>query len=146
MAAPVIDQGAVIAVLVAQLSIEEIDNVVTGDRRWRQEGFGATGEAYVVGPDRLVRSGPRAFHENPEQYFVDLKHGGESDEKHRRHPPLRVARAASDGKLPRLFVPPSPALEGTGEIIGYRGAPTLASWGAARNSRHQMGADRQDRR
>jgi hypothetical protein len=61
MAAPVIDQGQVIAVLIAQLSIEAIDGVVTGDRRWRQDGFGATGEAYLVGPDRFVRSGPRAF-------------------------------------------------------------------------------------
>ena len=60
MAAPVIDQGDVIGVLVAQLSIEEIDRVVTGDRRWRQEGFGATGEAYLVGPDHHLRSGPRA--------------------------------------------------------------------------------------
>ena len=65
MAAPVIDQGVVIGVLVAQLSNEEIDNVVTGGRRWRQDGFGATGEAYLVGPDHLVRSGPRAFYENP---------------------------------------------------------------------------------
>ena len=56
MAAPVIDQGVVIAVLIAQLSTEEIDNVVTGDRRWRQDGFGDTGEAYLVGPDRFVRS------------------------------------------------------------------------------------------
>ena len=51
MAAPVIDQGIVIAVLIAQLSVEEVDNVVTGDRHWRQDGFGATGEAYLVGSD-----------------------------------------------------------------------------------------------
>ena len=69
-----------IAVLIAQLSIEEIDGVVTGDRRWRQDGFGATGEAYLVGPDRFVRSGPRAFYENPDQYFAGLKPGGELDE------------------------------------------------------------------
>ena len=81
MAAPVIDQGVVIAVLVAQLSVEEIDNVVTGDRHWRQDGFGATGEAYLVGSDQFVRSGPRAFYENPDQYFAELKGGGESDEK-----------------------------------------------------------------
>ena len=42
MAAPVIDQGIVIAVLIAQLSVQEVDNVVTGDRHWRQDGFGAT--------------------------------------------------------------------------------------------------------
>ena len=60
MAAPVIDQGVVIGVLVAQLSIDEIDAIVTGGRRWRHEGFGATGEAYLVGPDFLAALRPRA--------------------------------------------------------------------------------------
>ena len=50
MAAPVIDQGQVIGVLIAQLSIEEIDNVVTGDRRWRQDG--------LAPPARPIWSGP----------------------------------------------------------------------------------------
>ena len=36
-------------------------------------------------------------------------------------------------------------VEGTGEIIGYRGIPTLASWGPLRDFRRQVGADRQDR-
>jgi hypothetical protein len=81
MAAPVIDQGIVIGVLIAQLSNEEIDKVVTGNRRWRQEGFGATGEAYLVGSDHLVRSAPRAFYENRESYFSELKAGGASDEE-----------------------------------------------------------------
>ena len=76
MGAPVIDQGVVIGVLIAQLSNDEIDNVVTGDRRWRQEGFGDTGEAYLVGPDHLVRSAPRAFYENREGYFAELKSVG----------------------------------------------------------------------
>jgi len=128
MAAPVIDQGAVIGVLIAQLSNEEIDNVVTGGRRWRQEGFGATGEAYLVGPDHLTRSGPRAFYEDRQRYYDELKAGGASDEEiaaiQRYGTPVlhqridtQATRAASAG------------VEGTGEIIGYRGIPTLASWG-----------------
>ena len=64
MAAPVFEQGMVIGVLIAQLSIDESDRVVTGERRWREEGFGATGEAYIVGPSFLVRSGGRLFYEN----------------------------------------------------------------------------------
>lgn len=79
MAAPVIDQGVVIGVLVAQLSIDEIDNIVTGGRRWRHEGFGATGEAYLVGSDFLIRSSPRMFFENRETYFEELK-GGQTPE------------------------------------------------------------------
>ena len=50
MGAPIIDKGVVIGVLIAQLSNAEIDNVVTGNRQWRHEGFGNTGEAYLVGP------------------------------------------------------------------------------------------------
>ena len=126
--APVIDQGVVIGVLVAQLSIEEIDNVVTGDRRWRQDGFGATGEAYLVGPDHFIRSGPRAFYENPDLYFAELKRGGVSDEDidaiRRYDTPVLHQRILTDAAQAALA-----GVEGTGEIVGYRGIPTLASWG-----------------
>jgi len=128
MAAPVIDHGVVIAVLVAQLSIQEIDDVVTGDRKWRQEGFGATGEAYVVGPDRLVRSGLRGFYETPDRYYVDLKRAGESDEDidaiRRYGTPILHQHVSTDAARAALA-----GIEGTGEIIGIRGIPTLASWG-----------------
>ena len=128
MTAPVIDQGVVIAVVIAQLSVEEIDNVVTGDRQWRHDGFGATGEAYLVGPDHFVRSGPRAFYENPNQYFAELKHGGELDESidaiRRYGTPVLHQRVVTEAARAALA-----GIEGTGEIIGYRGIPTLASWG-----------------
>jgi class 3 adenylate cyclase len=128
MAAPVIDQGAVIGVLIAQLSNDEIDNVVTGGRRWFQEGFGNTGEAYLVGPDHLVRSGPRAFYENRENYFAELKAAGASAEEigaiQRYDTPVLHQRI--DTKATRAALA---GVEGTGDIIGYRGVPTLASWG-----------------
>ena len=128
MGAPVIDQGVVIGVLVAQLSNDEIDNVVTGGRRWRQEGFGDTGEAYLVGPDHLVRSAPRAFYENQEGYFAELKSVGASDEEiadiQRYGTPVLHQRIDTQATRAALA-----GVEGTGEIIGYRGVPTLASWG-----------------
>ena len=128
MAAPVIDKGVVIGVLIAQLSNEEIDDVVTGGRRWRQEGFGDTGEAYLVGPDYLVRSGPRAFYENREGYFAELKSVGASDEEiaaiQRYGTPVLHQRIDTEATRAALA-----GVEGTGEIIGYRGVPTLASWG-----------------
>ena len=34
-----------------------------------------------MGPDHLVRSAPRAFYENPELYFAELKAVGASDEE-----------------------------------------------------------------
>ncbi|NQW51155.1 MAG: HAMP domain-containing protein [Rhodospirillales bacterium] len=133
MAAPIVDQGVVTGVLVAELSVDEIDGIITGGRRWRNEGFGATGEAYLVGPDFLVRSSGRNFFENPAAYFSDLKAGGASDQDIaaikrygspilHQHADTAATRAAIGG------------VEGVGEIVGYRGVPTLASWGPVRVS------------
>jgi len=133
MAAPIIDQGVVTGGLVAELSVDEIDAIVTGGRRWRNEGFGATGEAYLVGPDFMVRSSGRNFFENPAIYFSDLKAGGASDEDIaaikrygspilHQHADTAATRAAVGG------------VDGVGEILGYRGVPILASWGPIRTS------------
>jgi len=128
MAAPVIDRGAVIGVLVAQLSIEEIDRVVTGDRHWRQEGFGNTGEAYIVGPNFLVRSGARLFYENRDTYFAEEAAAGapaaELDAIHRYGSPVLHQRIDNQATRAALA-----GLEGTGQIVGIRGKPSLDSWG-----------------
>ncbi|MGQ3297296.1 adenylate/guanylate cyclase domain-containing protein [Reyranella sp.] len=133
MAAPVIEHGVVTGVLVAELAIDEIDAIVTGGRRWRNEGFGTTGEAYLVGPDFLVRSSGRNYFENADLYFSELKAGGASEAEMaaikrygspilHQHADTAATRAAIGG------------VEGVGEVMGYRGVPTLASWGPIRIS------------
>jgi class 3 adenylate cyclase len=128
MAAPIIEHGVVVGVLVAELSIDEIDSIVTSRRRWRLEGFGATGEAYLVGPDQLVRSSPRLFFENRDRFFSELEvdKASKSDiadiRRHgtpilNQHVETKASRAALGG------------VEGTGEVPGYLGNETLASWG-----------------
>src|SRR4051794_16001186 len=128
MAAPVIDRGAVIGVLIAQLSIHEIDRVVTGGRRWRNEGFGATGEAYLLGPDTTVRSGVRLFYENRGAYFAELAAAGQSAQEietiRRYGTPVLHQRIDTVATRAALA-----GLEGTGEVIANYGKPTLASWG-----------------
>ncbi len=128
MAAPIIDQGVVTGVLVSELSINEIDGIVTGGRRWRNEGFRATGEAYLVGPDFLVRSSGRNYFEDRDRYFSELKAGGASDADiaaiKRFNSPILHQRA--DTAATRAAIG---GVEGVGEIVGYRGLPTLASWG-----------------
>jgi class 3 adenylate cyclase len=128
MAAPVIDQGTVIGVLIAQLSNEEIDRVVTGNRRWQQEGFGATGEAYLIGPDSLVRSAPRLFYENRDAYFAELQASGTSaadlDAIRRYGSPVLQQRLDTQATRAALA-----GIEGTGQVTGNYGRPTLASWG-----------------
>ena len=132
MAAPVIDQGVVLGVLVAQLSIDEIDNIVTSGKRWRHEGLGTTGEAYLVGPDFYVRSSPRLFFENRDAYFASLQGDQtEQDIADIRKFATPVLNQRIDTKATRAALG---GVEGTGEIIGYRGLATLASWGPVRVS------------
>ena len=87
-----------------------------------------TGEAYLVGPDYLVRSGPRAFYEDRDTYFAELKAVGATDEEIAaiRRYGTPVLHQHIDTKATRAAIA---GIEGTGEIIGYRGIPTLASWG-----------------
>lgn len=128
MAAPVIDEGVVIGVLIAELSDHEIDRVVTGDRRWIHEGFGATGEAYLVGPDHLLRSAPRTFYENRDLYFAELKAVGTPEAEiatiRRFGTPVLIQHIDTKASQSALK-----GVEGTGEIVGWQGVPTLASWG-----------------
>jgi class 3 adenylate cyclase len=129
MAAPLIEAGVVIGVLAARLSITELDNIVTGGRQWSREGFGATGEAYLVGPDFLIRSAPRLFFENRDQYFDELERGGTTpkndiEDTHRYGSP--VLQQHVDNKATRAALG---GLEGIGTIAGVGGQLTLASWG-----------------
>ncbi|MFO1160438.1 MAG: adenylate/guanylate cyclase domain-containing protein [Reyranellaceae bacterium] len=128
MAAPIIDQGVVTGVLVAQLSIDELDNIVTSGKRWSHEGLGGTGEAYLVGPDYLLRSSPRLFFENRDEYFANLEKlpGSAKGIADIRKFGTPILNQRVDTKATRSALG---GLEGTGEIVGYRGVDTLASWG-----------------
>jgi signal transduction histidine kinase len=76
LAAPVRRAGAMIGVLAIQVSVDEVNRVMTGDRKWKAEGLGDTGQAYIVGPDNTLRSDFRFELEQPERYFRQLEASG----------------------------------------------------------------------
>ncbi len=67
---PIGSGGSIVGVLALQLSLDGINNVMTGDNGWEQDGLGATGETYLAGADTLMRSASRELITNPEG-FVD---------------------------------------------------------------------------
>jgi hypothetical protein len=75
-----------------------------------------------------VRSGPRAFYEDRDHYFAELRSVGVSEEEisaiERYGTPIMHQRIDTRATRSALA-----GAEGTDEIIGYRGVPTLASWG-----------------
>jgi class 3 adenylate cyclase len=56
-----------IGVLALQVLVDEIDNVMTGNKGWKSQGLGETGETYLVGADNLMRSGSRLLYKDDEE-------------------------------------------------------------------------------
>ncbi|WEK12968.1 MAG: adenylate/guanylate cyclase domain-containing protein [Candidatus Microbacterium phytovorans] len=65
---PVGRTGAITGALAVQVPIDTINSVLTGNEGWTSQGFGATGEAYIVGADNLMRSVSRELVEHPDTY------------------------------------------------------------------------------
>jgi methyl-accepting chemotaxis protein len=73
VATKIFSSGFLAGVLVFQLTSDAIDNIMTNDRAWSQMGLGVSGETYLVGADKKMRSIKRAFAENPEAYLEELQ-------------------------------------------------------------------------
>jgi class 3 adenylate cyclase len=76
IASPIFDGPRHIGDLIFQMSISEIDRIMTDDRQWRQNGMGETGESFIVGPRYLMRSNDRMLLENPREYLRELANAG----------------------------------------------------------------------
>lgn len=73
---PVGDEKGIYGVLAMQLSSEELDNVMTGNRGWERDGLGKTGETYLVGLDKLMRTASRLLLEDPERFAREAAENG----------------------------------------------------------------------
>lgn len=64
----IVDDGQVLGALAIELPIDRINEVMTVDGEWDLNGLGASGETYLVGRDRLMRSVSRPLQDDPEAY------------------------------------------------------------------------------
>lgn len=124
---PIVYGNETIGMLTLQLPIDEIDRVMTGNRSWRSDGLGDTGEAYLVGRDHKMRSVSRFFVESPNEYFASLRSLGVSERE------LDRIRRFGTSILEQQVR--SPASEralagqhGTDVIRDYRGIQVLSSY------------------
>jgi methyl-accepting chemotaxis protein len=73
---PIFDGEQRIGVLIFQMPIDRINALMTGGERWTQQGLGASGETYIVGADRLMRSQSRFLIEDKPGYLAALRDAG----------------------------------------------------------------------
>jgi len=76
IASPIVADGKTKGVLVFQIPIAEINDVMTSGGEWQKVGLGQTGETYLVGPDRTLRSASRSQIEDPQAYLAALRAAG----------------------------------------------------------------------
>lgn len=73
MASPIYDQGQNLGVLIFKLPISRISQIMTNDQQWKSVGLGNSGETYLVGENKTLRSESRLLLEQPSRYFDVLK-------------------------------------------------------------------------
>ncbi len=125
-AAPIHRAGLPVGVLAIQVSIEQVNRVMNGDRSWREEGLGETGQAYVVGADNTLRSDVRLEIERPNEYYTQLQMAGVSAdiiERVRRNGTSVLTLPVNLAVMERV----REGLRGTEIGADFRGVPVLRS-------------------
>jgi methyl-accepting chemotaxis protein len=70
---PVFSEGKKLGALIFQFPVNTINTIMTYDKRWADVGLGKTGEVYLRGSDKLMRSLSRFFIEDPTGYVNKLQ-------------------------------------------------------------------------
>jgi class 3 adenylate cyclase len=118
----------VAGVVVYQFPIDEVVRVMTGNFQWKQEGLGETGEVYLVGQDKLMRSRSRFMKEDPTSFLVTARDAGLPDKTlkalERQKNVLLVLPV--DNESTRLALA---GKDGVHEIDDYRRVPVVSAYG-----------------
>jgi len=73
LGAPIFEEETPIGQLVFEIPIQEINRILTLDRKWKESGHGKSGETYLVGSDLIMRSDSRFVSEGREELFNSVR-------------------------------------------------------------------------
>jgi len=71
--------GERFGILIFQMPIDGINNIMTNKQKWKETGFGDSGETYLVGGDSLLRSQSRFLIEDKEGYLAAMSGSTDAD-------------------------------------------------------------------
>jgi class 3 adenylate cyclase len=125
------NQSELIGVLAFQLPVDEINNVMTGNRNWESDGLGRTGETYLVGRDELMRSVSRFLVQDPKAYVETLRSLGMSTQALARINQYETSILQQTVRTSGVSAALS-GKQGTQIINDYRGMPVLSSYAPLR--------------
>jgi methyl-accepting chemotaxis protein len=73
IATPIYEKGEKIGVIALQLAVDRLDMILTSNKKWKESGFGNTGEVYLIGSDYRMRSNSRFLFEDKQLFLSDLQ-------------------------------------------------------------------------
>jgi class 3 adenylate cyclase len=116
-----------IGVLILQLSSDHVNRVMTYGGKWSEVGLGKTGETYLVGEDKLLRTDPRLFLEDRSAYFQALERAKFDPEQIERirntNTPILSQKVDTEGVQKALS-----GESGESFYRDYRGVPVLGAY------------------
>ncbi len=124
---PIFNGSEFIGVLAFQLPVDKINNVMTGNKNWKQNGLGDSGETYLVGSDYLMRSASRFQIEDPKGHEKTLSSIGTDEKTIKKikefNTTILLQEVQTKGVKQALF-----GKQGTEVINDYRNIPVLSSY------------------
>ncbi|NMG22393.1 adenylate/guanylate cyclase domain-containing protein [Brasilonema bromeliae SPC951] len=127
IAAPIFNGPEFIGILAFQLPVDKINNVMTGNKHWKQNGLGDSGETYLVGPDYLMRSASRFQIEDPKGHAKTLRSIGTDENTVKKIEEFKTTillqEVQTKAVKEALF-----GKQGTQVINDYRDIPVLSSY------------------
>lgn len=72
IASPIMKDGKRLGILIFQMPIDGINNIMTNKQLWKETGLGDSGETYLIGSDKLLRSQSRFLLEDKEGYLAAM--------------------------------------------------------------------------
>jgi class 3 adenylate cyclase len=125
---PVFSGQDMIGILALEFPIERLTKLLTGGFQWEREGLGRSGECYLVGPDRTMRSRSRFMFEDPQAFIAVLRKSPLTasvvDQIERQGTVLNQLPVRTPGAEAALN-----GQEGLAVYDDYRGLPVLSSYG-----------------
>jgi class 3 adenylate cyclase len=115
-----------IGYLVASLDVAAFDAIVSGSGEW--EGFGDTGEAFLVGDDGVMRTTTRTYQEDPAGFLAAATEPGPAqltDEQRRRI--AETATTSMVQPVDRRLIEEADE-PGTVDVLSYRGVEVRAAY------------------
>ena len=80
IASPIIQDNKQLGVIIFQMPIDRINSVMTQNQKWQDAGLGLSGETYLVGADKKMRSISRFLVEDKAGYIEAIHNSGMSSD------------------------------------------------------------------